>query len=588
MTTTSKTSSSSSSAARAAEAARKQAEAQRAREAAIAQKVKQQPRAATIADGFGDTRASAALKLDKAATKPAAQSVFKDGFDGPTVPPLTGSKVEGTPGLTIGSDGQVTVSGSATLKPDSIEKKNGNITGTVSAGPMAEANVSLSWKPLEPNADGTFDVSVSIESKVGEQVKGELEGVVGISGSETQGTTNSTTYDLQLSAAELAGVAAGTHPLPTISDPLSLAEGESITTTTGEFEKNAGEISYGPLSIGSDTTKSEDYSVSVERTGESTVRVTVGPSEALERNLELGLSFGDVASVGLTGSTTVEHSKLASAEFDLATPEGKAAYDAFLANGTLPTSTGPGITDSYSEESLGTGQSLGASLKIGEVLNLEHEFWSEDLTYTRRVEDGVATITAEGTSRSGNEFSVSYSENPDGSAKLESVSMDISSGTAGDATITLTGDEGLRSLQDVAFKQAMSSVYDELRYTHLHELGGKTDEEVKAYVTENFPPESHARQLLEFQPGDADFSYEKWLDLYNTDPNRSWQALPRMTDDLLRMGEPDASLAGRLLGGLDGSWAHNDILDPLGGMTDIKSYAELGAGDMPGIDITTR
>ncbi|MCC6334882.1 MAG: hypothetical protein IT380_12960 [Myxococcales bacterium] len=593
---TTSTSRSSSPSTGAADLARRQAEqraeARRAHQAAAQQAAQpRQQKAATIPDGFSDSKVGTSLELDTAAARPTKQAVFTDGFEVPgkapvaLVPPLTPTKVTGEASLTVGTDGQVTVEASGGLAPDSVTGTNGNLTGKVAAGPMAETSVSLSWNPLEQNDDGTYDVTVSIGAKTGSAVSGELPvGALGVEAEAKSGSTTEATYEVKLTAAELAGVAAGTHPLPTLADPMSLDEGESLTMSTGSFEAASGKVSYGPLSIGSETTSSEDYSVAVERTGESTVRVTVGPSDTIKRSLELGVSFGDVASAGLTGSTSLEHSKLASVEFDLATPEGKAAYDEFLRSGALPTAEGPGITDSYSEETLGSSSSLGGHVELGDVLKVEHEFWKEGLSYTRRVEDGVATITAKGETRTGNEFTVAYAENPDGSATLKSVSIDTSSGVAGDATITLTGEEGVRSLQDVAFKQAQGAVIDAVRQSDLA-TSGMTDAEVRQYVIDNYPEGARARALLESQPGDEGFTYQKWLETYDTyDPSRAWPVLPNLTHELLRMGDPDLSLAADLVMGLGGLSPLNDLLAPQG----VTSYAELGADALPGVDITPK
>lgn len=488
--------------------------------------------------------------------------------------------------VTVGTNGEVTFTETTTLENPEGEFERGEITGKLSAGPLAETEVSLTWNPTQPRPDGTYEVTLTHSMQAGMQAEGELNlGPYGVSGGVQAGANGSQEYKLHLTQDQLVQVAAGTYPLPSIADPLSLPEGGSMTMSTGVFQNTTGSISYGPIELSSESSQTAGYSVAVERTGDSTVRVTVGPTATIEERLALGLSFGDDVSVTLLGrDRSVTGSTTASVEFDLSQPAGQQAYENFLRTGQLPTQEGPGIPDTYQEQTLSFQGGLDAGISLGEVVNLEHQFWTQDLTFTRRVDDGVTSVTATGTNSMGNAMEINFTQNPDGTQTLNSVALAMKvSGQTDPVKITLTGPEGVRSMQEIAFQQMQTVMFDRLR-DEVPELEGTSNDQVRDWIRANMDPE-HDFYLISGQPGEPGFSYAGWAELYTeTDTVRAWPDMPNLTNSLLRLEEPlDLNMAVELFNGLGGV---NDLLnihDNQIGST--PTYFDLGVGNMPGVQV---
>lgn len=81
----------------------------------------------------------------------------------------------------------------------------------------------------------------------------------------------------------------------------------------------------------------------IERTGETTVRVTTGSTEGVNAVNSMGYSLGP-GSVSLSNDTTLNGSTVTTVEFDLSTEEGRAQYDYYVANGELMPPADPNAT----------------------------------------------------------------------------------------------------------------------------------------------------------------------------------------------------------------------------------------------------
>lgn len=487
--------------------------------------------------------------------------------------------VGGSGGLTVTNTGQVTFTGTLSLQNSEGAFESGNISGKVSSGPLAEAEVSLTFNPGTPRPDGTYEVTIGVGSTAGMQSEAELNlGPFGLTGGQQAGATATQEYKLFLTEAQLRQVAAGTYSLPTLADPMALPVGGSMTLSTGAFTNQSGGISYGPLSLSSETTQTRGYGMGVERTGDNTVRVTVGPQESIERRLELGLSFGDIASAHIGRDSSVTEGNTVSVEFDLSTAEGKAAYETFLRSGQLPTQQGAGITDIYHEQTLSYQGALDAGINIGEVVDLGYQFWSEDLTYTTRTDDGVTTVMANGHTSTGNGFEVNFTQNPDGTQTLDAISLEMQvPGRTDPVKISLTGPEGLRSMQQVAFQQMQNLVLGTLHESFKDdypELANASQEEFRQWLQANALPDSRYYNLS-LAPGDAGFSYTNWAGAYNAhDDARGWPPIPNLTNALLTLEEPlDMDIAADFFYGLNGIGGPNDLLSP----------SDIGHGSMPSL-----
>jgi len=224
--------------------------------------------------------------------------------------------------------GETTYSGSGSLE-DWMKTTNGSkISFGVSGG--AEYTVG------EKTADGftTYttksDVSIGVEG-------GVSKGGTGVSGGYTTGLTSEYTVKVP----DDAGVTdpGSINPF----DPRSMPVGSSVTMDGGSYSKTELDAAFRHIAVESSVKDASGVTSLVERTGEDTVRVTAGPTEAVANHAGLGLDF-DAVKVMLGNTTSLDGASLRSAEFDLSTPQGQAAYDTYLVTGEIPSDPSTGIS----------------------------------------------------------------------------------------------------------------------------------------------------------------------------------------------------------------------------------------------------
>lgn len=126
-------------------------------------------------------------------------------------------------------------------------------------------------------------------------------------------------------------------------DPLSMPVGTTIQVDDSHSSENEFKATFEAIRVANSITESEGSSMLVERTGETTVRVTTGPTETISSYLGVGFELGPVG-LTLANNTSVSNATLHTAEFDLSTPEGLAAYNHFMATGEMPLQNGPGVS----------------------------------------------------------------------------------------------------------------------------------------------------------------------------------------------------------------------------------------------------
>src|SRR5699024_10756796 len=114
------------------------------------------------------------------------------------------------------------------------------------------------------------------------------------------------------------------------------------------------------------TTDASGTSLLVQKTGDNTVRVTAGPTKAIDAYNGVGVDFG-VASAMLGREDQVNSATLKTAEFDLSTPEGKAAFNDFAANGNMPGDNGTGITNGKTIQKLDYSSQAKIDAKLGPI-----------------------------------------------------------------------------------------------------------------------------------------------------------------------------------------------------------------------------
>ncbi|MBZ4331832.1 hypothetical protein [Corallococcus sp. AS-1-12] len=183
----------------------------------------------------------------------------------------------------------------------------------------------------------------SVDAEVG--VKGELQAEttqVTVTGSAQAGVRGS--YQVTLPTAAAAGITSPEQAAQQLNPslPQNLPVGATVTLTGETFVGTGLEVAFKNIAGifgaigGMSTEKASGMSLAVTRLDDKTVRVTVGPTEAVSRTLEGKLGVFGIA-FGATDTRRVE-GRLSSrqVDFDISTSAGQAAYDRFLATGELP------------------------------------------------------------------------------------------------------------------------------------------------------------------------------------------------------------------------------------------------------------
>jgi len=283
-----------------------------------------------------------------------------DGIGRPRVVP--GNDGTGSTGST-GSTGQTGATNQVAPQPPADTfQPNGTVGGDAalsidgnSATASANANVDVELrKGLNVHFGTSIEATSNVESEDGfttltaegtmsVSLGGEIDlGRVGFGADYTEGVH--TEYQLRMSDADYERMESGEIPTPDPYNPDTMPVGSSVLLNSENFTDTGFDASYQQLSLESDIHDESGVSVLVEKTGEDTVRVTSGPTEAITNSWQLGLSLGP-ASVHIGNTTSLESAQLRTAEFDLSTPEGEAAYNRYLTTGEVPQDNGPGVDD---------------------------------------------------------------------------------------------------------------------------------------------------------------------------------------------------------------------------------------------------
>ncbi len=205
-------------------------------------------------------------------------------------------------------------------------------------------------------------------------------------------------YKVSMPEAAAAGVnPASVNPF----DPSSMPTGATVTLDGSNYSSNEFTATFRNLSVQTKVTELEGVSVAVQKVDDHTVRVTAGPTAAIEAYAGVGLDL-KVASLKFGRADTVKGATLKSAEFDLSTPEGQAAYNHFLASGELPETNGPGVTNAKTLEKLDASSQAKIGLKLGPL----------DFTIdgTKNTGAMVVTTNADGTKTISQDYV--YGDNP--------------------------------------------------------------------------------------------------------------------------------------------------------------------------------
>lgn len=291
-------------------------------------------------------------------------NLFKDVFDftkGKPVGPSISQEVKAGNGKAGGS---VKVEVGTKVSTTDVKDKPGyvQVTGTVSASVNAKGNIDLK----------KVSIGVSVEAGA------------------------STGYSLQIKKEDLqAALAKGQVPNP--FDPDSLPVGSTATLDGKTYSKTELKAAYEALSVKLGYGKSEETSIAVEKTGPNTVRVIAGKTDSVQSQVEVGLGYkGASATIGNTRS--LKDGKTMSAEFDLSTKEGRAAYDNFLATGDVK--SGPGVSHLTTTEKTTLSSETKLNVALGPI-KLGTEAGANATLTSVTQEDGSFTSTLDGNSGAG-------------------------------------------------------------------------------------------------------------------------------------------------------------------------------------------
>lgn len=200
-----------------------------------------------------------------------------------------------------------------------------------------------------------------------------------------------------------AGQLEGRVPNP--FDPTSFQVGESVELTEDFYAgTEQGLTAYKLLHASTSYEVSEGVTAGVQRVDDSIVRVYLGPQQAVTNALRLG--FGtDAVNVGLALEQTIKDYELTQVDFDVSTPEGRAAYQAMLLLGTVPDagSLGPGVVDRVTMTGSDFSRSASLEARIGgfgaglDLTSSDTSFtWIEhadgSLTYGWSAREGDVTV----------------------------------------------------------------------------------------------------------------------------------------------------------------------------------------------------
>ncbi len=280
-----------------------------------------------------------------------------------------------------------TAAGNLQITPDTISASvsggfSTEVKGAKGIGVSFGVNAKASVVANEKTENGVTTFSVSGEASV--TVSGGVNTPkAGLAVAHSEGIRAS--YSVAMPEAAARGVDPKTvNPF----DPSSMPTGTVVKLDGSQYSSNEFKATFQHLSLETKVSSASGVSVAIEKTGENTVRVTAGPTEAIDAYNAVGVNFG-VASASLGRTDSLKSATLKTAEFDLSTPEGQAAYNDFLASGTMPARNGPGVSGAATVEKIDYSSQSSANVSLGPI----------DLSFkgARNTGSSVVTTHADGT-----------------------------------------------------------------------------------------------------------------------------------------------------------------------------------------------
>src|SRR5699024_5824745 len=242
---------------------------------------------------------------------------------------VTGSNTSGS--VNVDPDaGTISLSGGTGFSKEVTNSKGRGVSFGV------DANATVVTGKKTENGVTTYNASTGVSISLNAGVKSKQAGLeVG----HTEGIKSSFEVSMPEEAAKTIDLSS-VNPF----DPSSMPTGTTIKVDGSNYTSNEFKATFKNLAVQTKTTDASGTSLLVQKTGDNTVRVTAGPTKAIDAYNGVGVDFG-VASAMLGREDQVNSATLKTAEFDLSTPEGKAAFNDFAANGNMPCDNGTGITN---------------------------------------------------------------------------------------------------------------------------------------------------------------------------------------------------------------------------------------------------
>ncbi|MEH6418140.1 LysM peptidoglycan-binding domain-containing protein [Pseudomonas sp. CGJS7] len=146
-------------------------------------------------------------------------------------------------------------------------------------------------------------------------------------------------------------------------DPTTIPKGASVSLDGQTFTQTKMEGTFRYIGTETNVKDASGTSFSVSRTSDTTVRVAMGPNEAVEafNGVNVGI---DGAKLTLGRQDNLGESKVRTADFDISTPDGQAAYAHFVATGEVAHQT-PGVSHVATIERVDYSSQTRAKIELG-------------------------------------------------------------------------------------------------------------------------------------------------------------------------------------------------------------------------------
>jgi hypothetical protein len=126
--------------------------------------------------------------------------------------------------------------------------------------------------------------------------------------------------------------------------PSTIPEGGAVKIDQAGFAKTETQATFRSIALQTDHSQSQGSGLLVQKIGADLVRVTTGPTSAIDALNAVGISIGGASAV-LGRADSIKQATLCSATFDLGTTEGRKAYGQFINTGKLPDAPAKGVSD---------------------------------------------------------------------------------------------------------------------------------------------------------------------------------------------------------------------------------------------------